>query len=372
MTRLRSAAIALLAVTVPAAAHAQGARVLSGFEYRSMSFDSGLVTLTRTVSEMVVPIGLVLPIGQRLTLDVGTRYASATREARDSAGTYSSTVSGMTDTQVRAVYQVRPDVLVFTLTANLPTGVSTIDEDQVGTIGAIAHDLIPFPVSSFGSGASVTSGLAFAVPVGGWALGLGGSFRMSGPYRLVSGASGDTIGDYKAGAEMRLRVGVDRIVGQGRLAVGFTYSSFAQDEIGGQQLRPGKRYITQASWSFPLGRVGMSLYGWNLFRGQGNQAQTGFTTEAQNLLTVGAGASFQMGRSQLRPGLELRKHWAGVDSLPAAGSMVSASLRYMMPLGDRLMLLPNVRYDVGSVVNDAQDDIGFSGLNAGITLRVNW
>lgn len=369
---LRGSGIALLAVLLPAAAAAQGARAFSGFEYRSMSFDPGLITNTRSVTELVMPLGLVYPVSQRLSFDIGTRYASATREAVDSSGTFTSTVSGLTDTQVRAVYQVLPDVLVFTLTANLPTGESTIREDQVGTIGAIAHDLIPFPVSSFGSGTSVTSGLAWAVPLGGWALGVGGSYRVSGAYRLVSGPASDSVGDYQAGAEVRLRVGLDRLVGQGRVALGYTFSSFAVDEIGSQQVRPGKRHITQASWSFPVGRMGLSLYAWDLYRATGNQLQTGVATEAQNLLTFGAGATMQLGRNQLRPGLEYRRHWAGDDGMAAAGAMLSASLRYMMPLGDRFVLLPSLRFDAGSVVNDAGSDVGFSGFDAGVTLRLNW
>jgi hypothetical protein len=366
------AAAALLAL--PFTLEAQGRRVLTGVEYRAMSFDDGLDSDTKNVTEMVVQLGLVWPVSRRLSFDLGTRYASASREgyARDSSGTVTgtvqSTVSGLTDTQARAVYQVMPDVMVFTVSANLPTGKSTIEEAQLGAVSAIAHDLIPYAVSSFGSGFSLTTGLAFAVPVGGWALGVGGAYRMSGTYRLLQG---DDSTNYRAGAEMRMRVGLDRVVGQGRVALGVTYSSFSVDEIGDLSvLRPGKRYITQASYSFPIGNVGLSLYAWDLFRASGSEVQTNASVEAQNLLTLGTTATVQMGRSQLRPTLEYRSH--AVEGAAGPSSMMSVNVRYVRPMGDRFVLMPSFRYDMGTITNDLGTGVGFGGMSAGLTLRANW
>jgi hypothetical protein len=378
----RDLVVAALAVTlVPATLAAQGSRrFFAGSEFRSMSFDPGLETETRSVSEWVMSFGAVWPVSQRLAFDIGTRYASATREGdvSDSTGvigTTSATISGLTDTQLRAVFSVVPDVLVFTVTANLPTGTSTVAQEQLPAVGAIAHDLIPYPVSSFGNGASVTSGLAVAMPFKGWALGVGGSYRMSGSYRLfsdVSGTTGLSNVDYRPGAEMRVRVGLDRIVGQGRVALGVTYSSFAIDELGNQQvLQSGERYIGEASWSFPIGRMGVALYGWDMFRAADNDIQTGQPAESQNLLAAGAGLTLQIGRSQLRPGFEYRRHSVGGE-FGGDGAMMSGSLRWVMPLGDRFVFVPAVRYDAGALANSAQENIGFTGLSGAATLRVNW
>ena len=385
MTRAsRGLGVALIVtLLLPAGVAAQGARrFFAGSEVRSMSFDRGLDTETRSVSEFVVPFGMVWPVSGRLTLDIGTRYASATREGdvTDSTGavigTTSATISGLTDTQARAVFTVLPDVLVFTLMASLPTGKSTVAQEQLATVGAIAHDLIPYPVSSFGNGASVTTGIAMAVPFHGWALGVGGSYRVSGAYRLFSDVS-DTTGlsnvDYRPGAEMRFRLGLDRIIGQGRVALGLTYTSFAIDELGEQQvLQSGKRYIGEASWSFPIGRLGVSLYGWDLYRAADSDVQTGQSTDAENLVALGAGLNMQLGRSQLRPTFEYRRQSVGASSLGGAGAMISGALRWVRPLGERLVFVPSLRYDVGTVANGAQENIGFSGFHGGATLRVNW
>jgi hypothetical protein len=368
----RGLAAALL--LLPGALAAQNPRrVFSGVEFRSMSYGDGYPGGTSSVSALALPFGVILPVSRRLSLDVSARYASATWE--DTAGT-TATISGLTDTQVRAAFQIVPDVLVFTVSGNLPTGNSTITEAQLPAASAIAHDLIPFPVSSFGTGASVTSGLAFAVPLGGWAIGVGGSYRMSGTYRMFSDVA-DTAATqpFRPGAEMRLRVGLDRLVGQGRLALGVTYSSFAIDELGDVQiLRPGNRFLTQGSWSFPLGSVGVGLYAWNLYRSAGSEVQSGATTERQNLLTVGGTASIQLGRSQLRPLVEYRRHWAddAQGAFGAAGALLSLGTRLLLPLGDRFALLPGVRYDVGNVADEAGGNASVSGLSVSATLRANW
>jgi hypothetical protein len=374
---VRRAALALAAVALSAApARAQDARrLVGGVEYRAMAFDSGLSTQTKTVTVLSMPFGVVWNASRRLSLDVGTRFASATREAWDSVA--SATISGLTDTQARLVYQVAPDLLVLTVSANLPTGKSTITGEQLDVASAIAHDLIPYPVSSFGSGTSVTTGLAFAVPVGGWALGIGGSYRVSGTYQLFTGvADTNASAPFRPGAEIRARVGLDRVVGQGRVALGLTYSSFAVDELGDQQvLRPGKRWLSQASLSFPVGNVGFALYGWNLYRTAGSEVASGAATERQNLLVAGLGATILAGRRQIRPSFEYRRHWAddSQGALGPAGALLSAGLRVLLPVGERFALLPAARFDTGNVANETSgENVAVTGFSGGITLRMNW
>ena len=259
-----------------------------------------------------------------------------------------------------------PDVVVFSVAANLPTGKVKLTDDELPAAGAVASDLIPFPVTSFGSGTNVTTGLAVAVPVAGWAVGLATSYRLSGPYTPL--ASVDST--YKAGGELRVRLAGDRIVGQGRVSLGFTYSSFSVDEFGGSSIfQPGKRYISQVSWSFPVGNVGMALYAWDLYRNAGTVTLSGSATEKQNVLTAGVVASLQMGRSVLRPQLEFRQQTAGTGSLEKAGQLISLSARYQMPLSESLTLSPVLRYDAGSIVNVNGDSIGFTGWGLSLGIR---
>ena len=367
---LRRAALAVaLVAAFPVAAFAQGdlpvgrLRFLTGFEARSVSFKAGLGV--KSISEMAVPLGVMYNPSARLALDFGIRYASASLTPTDT--TPKGTVSGPTDLQVRGVYQVIPDRVVLTLAANLPTGKTKMSWDELRAAGAVASELIPFPVTSFGTGANMTTGLAVAVPVAGWAVGVAGAYRLSGAYTLQA-----TIdSSYKPGSELRFRVGADRVVGQGRVSLGFTYSSFSQDEFGGANIfQPGQRYIWQASWSVPVGNLGLSLYFWDLYRTSGTKLLGNFPTEKQNVLTAGLAASVQMGRSVLRPQIEFRKHTAGIDRLEAAGQLLSFSARLSLPLSEALSLTPAVRFDTGNVVNEVDGAAyRFTGLGLSVGIR---
>jgi hypothetical protein len=362
----RTALAAALVAAFPVAAMAQGdlpvgrLRFLTGFEIQSVSFKAGLGV--KTISEVAIPLGVMYNPSQRLAFDVGVRYASASRTPEGAAA--KGTVSGPTDVQVRGVYQLVPDAVVFTLAANVPTGKTKLSADELPAAGAVASDLIPFPVSSFGTGANVTTGLAVAVPVAGWAVGLGGAYRFSGAYSPMS-----TIDStYKPGSELRFRVGADRVVGQGRVSLGFTYSTFSQDDFGGASIfQPGKRYISQASWSFPVGNLGLALYAWDLYRNAGTVLLSGSPTEKQNVLTAGLAASLRMGRSVLRPQLEFRKQTAGVDKLVAAGQLLSLSARLSLPLSEAFVLTPAVRFDTGNVVSGVA--YGFTGWGLSVGIR---
>jgi hypothetical protein len=361
----RLALAAAVLAAFPVAAFAQGdlpvgrLRFLTGFDVRSVSFKAGLGV--KTISEMAVPLGVMYNASTRLAFDLGIRYASASRTPEGTAA--KGTVSGPTDLQVRGVYQVVPDVVVLTLAANVPTGKTKLTADELPAAGAVASELIPFPVTSFGTGANVTTGLAVAVPVAGWAVGLAGAYRLSGAYSPM--ASVDST--YKPGGEVRLRVGADRVVGQGRVSLGFTYSSFSQDEFGGASIfQPGQRYISQASWSFPVGNLGLSVYAWDLYRTSGTVLLSSSATEKQNVLTAGLAASVQMGRSVLRPQVEFRKHTAGVDKLEAAGQLLAFSARLSLPLSESFTLTPAARFDTGNVVSGATYSFTGWGLSVGI------
>lgn len=361
----QAALAAVLVASLPVAALAQGdlpvgrLRFLTGFEARGVSFKAGLGV--KSISELALPLGVMYNPSARLALDLGVRYASASRTPE--GGMAKATVSGLTDVQVRGVYQLVPDVVVLTLAANLPTGKTKLSADELPAAGAVASELIPFPVTSFGTGANVTTGVAVAVPVAGWAVGLGGAYRLSAAFSPI--ATIDST--YKPGAELRFRVGADRVVGQGRVSLGFTYSSFSRDEFGGADIyKPGKRYIMQGSWSFPVGNLGLVLYAWDLYRTPGALVLSSSATEKQNVLTAGVAASVQLGRNLLRPQLEFRKHTVGVDRLEAAGQLFSLSARLSMPLSETLTLTPALRFDAGNIVSGATYGFTGWGLSAGI------
>jgi len=366
------------AALLPALLLAQGSPVGStagfgGVEVRGLSFQSGLGM--KSATEIVVPFAALWQASPRLALDLGGRYATAS--VKDQAGA-STSISGLTDIQARGVYQIVPDLAVFTLSVNLPTGKSQLTPAQLPVASVIASDLIPYPVANFSSGFNVTTGLALAVPVSGWAVGLAGSYRANGSFTPIAdtGAAGAS---YKPGGEFRLRLGADRLVGQSRISLGITYSSFGEDEFGSSPLfQSGNRLISQASWSFPIGNLGLAVYAWDMYRAAGSVIVNGTSTDKRNVLTLGAVGSVQMGRSVLRPQVEFRNYTTGLclgavtSSLCAGGKLVSVGARYQMPISDRYTLFPLLRFDVGNVVNpNSGAAVSYGGWDIGVTLRAS-
>ncbi|HEY2806848.1 MAG TPA: hypothetical protein VGI92_13395 [Gemmatimonadales bacterium] len=347
--------IAILALA-PSALAAQGAGhagLITGVEYRSLSYGTG--SSVSSVNEIAVPLGISMPLGSRVNFDVGTYFVRAERKAIDST----STISGLTDLVLRSAFQIKPDAAIFTLAVNVPTGKHQLNNQQNLLAGNVATDLIPFPVSNFGSGFSVTSGLALAKPIGPWAMGLAGSFRYSGSYQPFTAPNDTSM--LKPGGEVRFRLGADRIVGQGRMSLGFTYSTFSNDEYAGVQHSPGTRIIPQASWNFPVGRNSLALYAWDVYR----SADSSAVSAKVNANTVSGGALFAvpMGRNSLRPQIEFRQSSGDVNT---KGTLIGFGLRYAI-VGARMTLTPGLRYDIASGVGSS--NVSLTGFNASLTIN---
>ena len=362
MTARRILPLVVLAALAPSLqAQVQQASGVVGAEYRSVSFGDGYRG-TKVVSEFAAPIGVTLPLGRRFTADIGTWFVNASMT--DDADS-SFTISGLTDVIVRGAFQLKPDVAVLTVALNLPTGTATLDDFQTRVAGATATDLIPYPVQNFGTGFNVTTGLALAAPVGSWALGIAGSYRYNGEYEPF--ASTDTA--LTPGGEMRFRLGADRIVGQGRVSLGLTYSTFSSDDFGARSNKPGARVIPQVSWGFPIGNNSMSLYVWDIYRSAATDTTLG---GKENTFVVGATFALRTGRNVLRPQIEYRlaqkDYGAGMED---NGNLLGLSARYAIAASSRLTVVPGLRFDLGSLP-DGPTSVNFTGYNASLTIRTTF
>ncbi|MHB1310364.1 MAG: hypothetical protein ACYC3L_00005, partial [Gemmatimonadaceae bacterium] len=143
-------------------------------QYVSMKIGTG--ASAKTVSQLSIPLVAVVPIGSKFNIDVATAYANSDVSTN---GKTASSISGLTDTQVRANWTLGNDAAVITVGVNVPTGQYTIPEADAEAAGQIGNDFLIFPISSYGSGLSTTGGLALARSLGDWNLGIAGSFRKS-------------------------------------------------------------------------------------------------------------------------------------------------------------------------------------------------
>ena len=186
--------------------------------------------VNETISEFTLPIFVVIPVSSVFSFDVGTAYTSARVQPNGTAAGETSTVSGLTDTQVRANLSLGTDFVVLTAGLNIPTGKETASQTEQLAAFRIGNDFLAFPISNMGTGFGATAGLAIARPIGDWNLGFGGSLRQSASYEPFVDNTGARP-RFQPGNEYRGRLGLDHALGTGRFAVGFTYSKFGNDNI---------------------------------------------------------------------------------------------------------------------------------------------
>jgi hypothetical protein len=355
----RFVTLALLAA-LPVAATAQGWRETAVIVApHSTMFKIGDGAAQRTVSQTAFPLVFVIPFSERISVDVTTAYAVSDVIT---GGQSISAIKGLTDMQVRANIQAGLENMVFTVGLNLPTGQYTIPEGQQEAAGQIGNDFLNFPISSMGNGLGATGGVAYARPIGAWNLGGGMSFRKSTEFAAYS-VSGDDF-TFTPGDEIRLRVGLDRPVGDGQMAFGLSYSAFGDDIADATTYSTGDRIIVNGSWSRPVGGADLFLSAWNLYRLAGERL--GDAAPNENVLNLNGALSFDVADFLVQPSMEARLWQQGGVR---AGNMINLGVRVRWAVGS-VALYPQFGYSIGtvySVEDGTESDV--SGLRGSLTVR---
>lgn len=366
LTIRRALAVAAVLVARPLAAQSifdVGARVAPQFH----SYSIGTPSNTK-ISEFALPLFVLLPVNEHLSFDVGTSYAHSEVDRTDAGTKTTSSISGITDTQVRGNYVLGNDFVVLTAGVNLPTGTSTVTQQQQLAGGLIGSDFLAFPISSMGTGFGGTGGLALARPIGDWNLGLGLSARRSARYDPFAATGGQAL-HYQPGNEYRVRAGVDRALGTGRASLGFTYSTFGNDNLAGSLYNTGNRLLSQASIDNTLGVGHLTLVAWDLYRANGTLADSSALGH-ENIINAALSYGVTVGTTVIEPNVEGRV-WAqeGVST----SALSTLGLRSQMTaLG--FTVLPSVGYSFGRLA--AVDQAGLSttasltGFHATLAIRL--
>jgi hypothetical protein len=323
--------------------------VITGVQARSYNIEDGPET-----RQFAFPLAFAMPVSERLSFDIGAYYASTKSDG--------NTLSGLTDTQVRASYVFGRDALVATLMINLPTG-KTQDFAQTTTSGAAAANFLSFPVNAYRTGTSVTGGLAAATELGSWNVGIAGSVRMSGEYEPFS----DVNTKYSPGTEARLKLGLERLLGTSRLTFGLTFSTFGNDNFedlgagGSAEYQPGSRFIGEVAMAFLAGSGSVSGYVWDYYR-----ASAGGSTNKENILSLGANGSWPIGSNMRLEPLVETKFWSPEEG---NGRLFGAGAALRIPLGARMTISPGGRFDFGSTEFRDGSDHNLTGWGFSVLLR---
>ena len=322
----------------------------------------------KTISQLVTPIAVIVPIGERFSFDIATAYASSRVEVKgDTAAP--STISGLTDTQLRGSYVLGNDAVVLTAGVNLPTGQSTANAKQFAAAQSISNDFLLFPIGTMGAGFGATGGIALARPIGAWNLGIGGSYRHSADFAPFEYNDGQKA-HYQPGNELRTRIGVDRSFGGATAMLGATYSSFGDDKSAGATFNTGNRLVFQGGYVTTVHNVGYGLSAWNLTRTHGTRAD-GRPAPFENITNVTLSGTFSLQAVALEPMLEARHLMrgavvAGTSSAAepkGSGQMETAGLRARWNVGG-FQVAPAASFSTGKLMTE-----DLTGWHATLAIR---
>jgi hypothetical protein len=343
---LAAGGLACICTSAAAQLSSSGPEAFAGVEFRTLHFDR-IAGVTR-LSQIATPVGAVLPFG-RFTLDLGTSWVDSRMVRAD--GTRHN-VDAFTDSQLRGSYVFGRDAVVATVLLNLPTGLEEASVRDYTVIGAVSPSLFAFPVATYASGFSVTSGLAASVPAGDWSLGLAGSVRVNSRFTPYTDAVGPII--YKPGIEGRVRGAVDGLIGSSRLSVGFTYSTFGDDHFGlttavRGQYSPGPRWLAEAVLVAPVGGSTLSASLWN-FRRTAGDTTGGSVRNKENLGAAEVGFAIPLSRTVIfEPTASARVSTPQVGK----GRLVAGGAGLRIQLAESVSLTPAARYDTGWIQGDS-------------------
>ena len=318
--------------------------------------------VNETISEFTTPIFVVIPVSPTLSFDVGTAYAWARVAPNESNAAATSSISGLTDTQLRANLAIGTDFIVLTAGVNLPTGRESATQAQQLAAFRIGSDFLAFPISNMGTGLGFTGGVALARPLGAWNVGVGASVRQSSAYDPVVATGGARI-RFEPGNEYRARVGMDHAFGIGRVAFGLTYSRFGDDDLGGSIYNSGDRYIAQAGFNNAFGNAKILVNAWNLYRRSG-MIFTGARTGAEDIANLLLGIGFTTMGGVIEPSVELRS-WTQENL--SASRLATLGIRYDVGSGG-ISITPSAGYTLGRFAGIA-GNADLAGFRAALALR---
>jgi hypothetical protein len=363
----------ILSLAAPLAVRAQlSPQTLgAGVQFQSYSLSEALGAEVATLT--LLPVAYALPVGDRFDLELYGAYANGSVEK----GGSTFTLQGPVDSRIRARYQVS-QWAILTALVNIPTGNSTHDAGEAVVASVLSTDILGFREANWGTGAAVTAGIATAHQAGDWGFGAGASYRLSNGFEPTEG----TDITYQPGDEIRVRVGLDRNVGEGgKFTMGFTFQNFSEDLYNEKNLfQAGNRFRFDMSYALRAGRSTWALYAVDVWREAGDAfldlvdpqggivGDTTLVVGSQNLLVLGINGSTPLGSTlRIRPSAELR--YQSREEEHGEGWVMGAGADIPLRLSGSVDLFPRGKLLFGSLKAISGESESLWGLELGFTLR---
>ena len=320
----------------------------------------------------ILPIAYAMPVSRTVSFDLYTAFARGDVTTNDTK----HTLQGLVDTRIRANLAVTPWA-VITGAVNLPTGKATHDEDEAVVATALSTELLGFREALWGTGFGATVGIVTAWKAGETGIGFGASDRMAGEFE----PSSTTPVKYAPGDETRVRVALDRNIGNNKLTFGATFQNYSDDQVDGRNLfAPGARWRGDASYSFRAGPgASWTIFATDVWRKNGDVSlqivdATGkpvrdstFSAGQQNLIVFGTAGAVRLNSGMaLRPVADFRI--VTRESGEGEGWLAGGGTEIPMRRGG-MDWIPQFRVSYGKLEGATDEKHGFFGGEVSLTLR---
>ena len=329
----------------------------TGLHFQSWSGENNL-----KARELSIPLTVILPINRSLSLDVvsGTGFASL-----DNRGT--NTLSGLTDTKLRASLIIGQELALLTAGLSTPTGKTALDEEQLQVSNIISQHALGFETANFGQGLDLNFGAATARQFGATVIGLGVGYQVRGGFTPILAGP-----EYTPGNELNLTLGLDQKVldGDGTLTLDMVYTLYGEDKLAGQSIyQAGNRLLIQALGLFEIGNLNWRFHLIERIRAKNSQlgGQEPLELSNGNQLEAGVAVAKSLNTSLEVHGQVEAKLYSDNEFQAGEATLVGVGPGLRYALSPRTYLDLNTQFITGQ--RDASTWTGFE-LSGGIWIRL--
>jgi hypothetical protein len=354
---------------------------------RQASLLGGDTLRVTRLSQLSVPITAVTPLGGNWTLDATTVYGTGSVTLEDAgARRTTASLSGLSDVRLRATGRLFDESLLITAGANLPTGRTELDAEQLTALRAIAAPALGLMAAPVGQGPGGTLGVLLARPVGEWAVAGGVAYEIRGEFAPVAAlVAGAPSIDFRPGNVIHASLGADRLVGKHRLSAAFSADIYAQDRLRAgatatsgasgvslAEVKLGPIFTTDLQLQIAAPRLReLVLWGTNRWRTPFSRDGVRVEGSSGNYLDAGLRGTLPLaGRVDLVTALDGRWH-TGLDlddALTTAGVTGGALTLGLSRAVGAVTVQPFVRGQAGRLTFTRAESASYTGGAAGLTI----
>jgi hypothetical protein len=344
-----------------------------------------------SASQWSLPIQARLPLGEQWTLDVSSAYArgAVTLAAPDStvaSGASEYSLSGLADVRARATGRFFGDNVLITLGANLPTGRTSLSNQELSAIQVLGAPALGFSTPVLGIGGSGTAGVVLARQLGSWAWAVASSYEVRRAYAPLA-VETSLLSTLQPGNVLRASIGADGLVGQNGMTIGLSVDVFDQDLMtlrsttsgegsGGTTVHLGP--VVTADWQLRIASSGfreLSVYAIDRFRTPYQRDNVQVDGTRANYFDAGVSGVLSLGPSSgLVLGLNARHQTGmGSDATLATAAVATGSLQlgYDHRLENGLSFRPFLRGQMGTLKSGSESS-GIRGFAAGLSFAARF